>query len=230
MILSEIKDDINFLVGSTSATYENTDKLRNINIAYADVASIIWENATGWQYNDSNNSTPAIAKSSLVHNTQDVVLPSTIQRVHRVEVEDKNGIWTELIPVSIHDITLQAMPEFEKTPGLPKYYEINGTNVLLFPTPTSASCTLTSGIAFYVDKDVTPMVSDSAIPGFPTSFHRILSYAAALDFTQDEQLRKSLITRKGFLESKLAKFYSHKDIQGKKAIKPAGKRNWRKYI
>jgi len=43
MTISEIKSDIDFLCGSTSATYLDADKIRNVNIAYQDVARVIWE-------------------------------------------------------------------------------------------------------------------------------------------------------------------------------------------
>lgn len=231
MKLYELKADVNFLVGSTSGTYQDSDKLRNFNIAYQDVAREIWENAAGWGYDDSNNTTQAIAKTTLVHTVQDITLPVTIQRIHRVEVRDNSGIWHQLKQVDIHTIVDQAMPEFQKTPGLPMYYDLNGTTTTLYPAPHSASVTLASGIAFYVDRDVTELTNvSSATPGFPSAFHRILSYAAAIDFTQDPQQRQSLVAQKTRMEQGLSRFYAKRNIEGKKAITPAAKRNWRKYI
>jgi hypothetical protein len=81
--IGTLKSQINFLCGSTSATYPDADKVRNMNIAYQDVARLIWESASGWQYDDSNATTLPIAKGSLVHNQQDYSLPSTETKLYQ---------------------------------------------------------------------------------------------------------------------------------------------------
>lgn len=43
MNVTQLKSDIDFLCGSTSGTYPDADKIRNMNIAYQDVARVIWE-------------------------------------------------------------------------------------------------------------------------------------------------------------------------------------------
>ncbi len=231
MNLANLKADINFLCGSTSATYADTDKVRNMNIAYQDVARIIWGSAGEWQYSDNNNTSAAIAKTNLSQNVQDVTLPVTIQRVRRVEVKDNGGIWHKLQQIDINNVTDIAMPEYQKSPGLPIYYDLHGQSVSLYPAPASASVTLSSGIAFYVDKDVIEfaVTATTTNPGFPSSFHRILSYAAAIDFTQDPQLRQSFVAQKARLEAGLSRFYAARNIERMPAIRPKSKRNWRKY-
>lgn len=201
-----------------------------MNIAYQDVARLIWESADGWQYDDTNATTLPIAKATLVHNQQDYSIPSTAQRVERVQVKDRDGTWHKLQPLDIYDITVATEEHFEN-PGLPLYYDLIGMSVMLYPSPASGSVTLSAGLQMFVNRDVTELTvsATSATPGFATSFHRILSYAAALDFAQDTQQRQYLAAQKARLESGLIRFYSKRGTELKTTIKPAGKKRWRQY-
>lgn len=231
MTIIEILNDIDFQCSSTSATYSTTNKIRNVNIAYNDVARLIWETANGWQYDDSNISTLPISTTTLVHNQQDYSLPTTAQRVERVEVKDNGGTAHKLKQVDIYDVT-QAMTQFQSQSGLPQYYDLVGRSLVLYPTPSSASVTLLSGLKVYVARDVTPFAvsATTTLPGFATSFHRILTYAASLDFIQNDDLRKFLIVQKARLESGLTRFYAKRNVEYKLTIKPAGKKLWRQYL
>lgn len=231
MNISQIKADIDFLCGSTSATYSDTNKIRNVNVAYQDIARLIWESDDGWQYDDTNANTLAIGTSSLVHNQQDYALPSTTQKLESVIIKDNSGNWLKLKQIDIYDTTM-AMPEVYKTPGLPQYYDLIGRSVMLYPTPSSAYATMTSGIQVYVSRDVAEFIATatSTTPGFATAFHRVLSYAAALDFSQDEVQRKFLAGQKARLENGLTRFYSKRNTERKVAVIPNGKRNWRQYL
>lgn len=230
MNVTNILSDIDFLCGSTSATYPVADKIRNINIAYHDTARVIWSSSDAWQYDDSNATTLPIARTTLVHNQQDYSLPSTAQRLHRIEVKNSNGDWVKLEEIDMHDIS-QALPEYYKTAGLPQRYDLVGRSIMLYPKPSSAYCSLTSGLAVYIDRDVTefPTTATTTEPGFAKGFHRILSYAAALDFTQDEGQRRLLLSQKDRLEKGLVNFYSKKMVERTSKILPANKRKWRQY-
>lgn len=231
MNITQIKNDINNLVGSTSATFPDASKMQSVNIKYQDVARLIWESAGGWQYDDSNMTTLPIAKATLVHNQQDYSLPSTAQRVERVELKDKGGLWSKLKPFDPADISI-ALPSFQSGNGLPLYYDLIGRSVMLYPAPSSAYCTLTSGLAVYVSRDVTEFAATAttATPGFATPFHRILSYAAAIDFTQDPNMRQFFTNQQLRLEQGLIRFYSKRDVELPSTIKPAAKRIWRQFI
>lgn len=230
MNLSELKADVNFLCGATSATYLNSDKVRNMNIAYQDVARLIWESASGWQFDDSNATTLPLVKTTLVHNQQDYSLPSTAQRVEEVIVKDSAGNWQKLKPFDIHDTSI-ALPEYYETPGMPLYYDMIGRSIMLYPTPSSGYTTLASGLGVYINRDVTEfgVSATSTVPGFATPFHRILSYAAAIDFSQDQTQKQMLIAQKDRLEKGLTRFYSKRAVEEHQQIKPVGKPKWRQY-
>lgn len=232
MNITQIKGDVDFLCGSTSGTYPDADKIRNINVAYQDVSRLIWTSAGGWQYDDSNATTLPIARATMVHGQQDYSLPSTAQRIESVIVKDSAGNFQKLKQFDIHDATI-ALPEYYETPGMPLYYDMIGRSIMLYPAPHSAYVTTTSGLGIYISRDVTefPVSAGSGYtPGYATPFHRILSYATSLDFTQDANQRQFLAAQKQRLEEGMVNFYSKRDVEYKTQIKPAGKKRWRQYL
>lgn len=188
-----------------------------MNIAYQNVARLIWEAADTWQYDDSNATDFGIATTDLVASQQDYSLPSTCQRVQRVEV---NGELAQ--PVDIHDLTLATSEENTGTIR----YDLVGRSIFLYPTPTAAS---TAGLKVFFDRDVTDLDDVADVPGFATAFHRILSLGASIDFSRNENDIKLWVADKARLENGLKRFYSKRGIQGRTIIKPAGKKRWRNY-
>lgn len=229
MDVQNIYDDIDFLCGSTSATYSPANKLRNINIAYRDVVSIIWESDGGWRFDDTNATDLPKAVTNLVDNQQDYSIPTTAQRINRVEVLDSAGNYIKLKPLDMNEVST-GLPEFlGGNNGLPLYYELVGRSLLLYPTPSSGYVTLTNGLTLYIDRDIAELSATSATPGFAPSFHRILSYAASLDFTQDAAQRNFLAAQKERLERMMERFYSKRAPEIKSTVKPHGRKRWRNY-
>jgi hypothetical protein len=231
MNISNIKSDVHFICGSTSATYPDVDMIRNINIAYQETARLIWTSAGGWQFDDSNATDLPIAKTTLVHNQQDYSLPTTAQRIEAVVVKDIHGDWHRLEPFDIHDITI-APEEYLSEAGLPLYYDLMGRSLMLYPKPSSAYCTLSSGMGIYLSRDMTEfaVTAATAVPGFATPFHRILSYAAAIDFIQDKTDKQLIIAQKDRLEKSLKDFYAKRAVEQQTRIKPRQRRVWRQYL
>lgn len=231
MTTSELDADVDFLCGSTSATYSPTNKRRNMNIAYRDVARIIWESDGGWRFDDSNATTLPKAYTTLVHNQQDYTLPTTAQRIARVEVMDGGGNWLKLSPLDPQEVST-GLPEYlGGNTGTPLRYEIVGRSLLLYPIPSSGYVTLTDGLMIYMDRDITELSVSATTtePGFAGSFHRILSYAASIDFTQDPNQRQFLAIQKERLEDGMRRFYSKRGAEIKSKIKPGGRKLWRNY-
>lgn len=224
MNITQIKADIDFLCGSTSGTYPDADKIRNINIAYQNVATEIWRCADGWQYDDSNATTLPRGLTTLGHNQQDYTVPSTAQYIQRIEIKESNGNIVKLKAIDMTDINV-ALPEFRESPGIPQYYDLVGRSLMLYPAPSSAYCTLASGMTVWVDRDVTefPVTAGTgSTPGFATAFHRILSYAAAIDFVQDSNEKNRLIGLKTQLENNMKNLYSKRNVERNASIRPRG--------
>lgn len=230
MNISQLSQDTHSLCGSTSGTYTPTNLIRNINVEYQSVARLIRESAGGWSYSDNNTTNSPTWTTTLTHGTQAYNIPSTIQKVQEVTVKDKSGNWIKLLPFDIHDTNL-APQEYYQSAGMPIYYDLVGTQIDLYPTPSSAYATLISGMCVFVEKDITEFATTATttIPGFATPFHRILSLAAAIDYTQDINQKQFLAQQKARLEQGLTKFYSNRSVESRTAIKPRGQRNWRQY-
>lgn len=208
-------------VTASYSSYALADITRNINNAYLDTVAKIWNAAAGWQFDDSNQTSLPVGYTTMVHNQQDYELPSTAQRIARVEVRDAGGNFQLLKQIDIHDINWEAMSEFRNGSGMPEYYDLVGRSIMLYPTPASGSVTLASGIAVYVDREPTlfTTASTTAEPGFASPFHKILSYAAAIDFVQDKATQDRLVAMKARLEAGLTQFYSKRNIERKAAIR-----------
>ena len=231
MTISDIKSDINFIVGATSATYLDADKVRNINIAYQDVARLIWSSSGSWQYDDSNNTTLPIAYTNIVGGQQDYAIPTTAQRMYEVEVKTNSGYWTKIKPIDMSDMDV-AHSSFLSGTGMPIYYDMVGRSVMLYPTPSSAYCTISAGLKLTFDRDVNTFAvsATSTVPGFAPQFHRMLSYAAAIDYTPDYQMKNYLSAQRQRLENGLIAFYASRNTESLPRIKPSQKRYWRQYI
>lgn len=228
MNIQTIKQDIDFLCGSTSASYPDAAKIRNVNISYGDISRTIWDSTSGWQYDDSNATTLPVGYAPLSHGIQDYTLPATTQRIYRVEIKDSSGNFQKLQQLNYGDVDV-SMPEFYEARGMPIYYDLVGRSLLLYPSPASGSVTLLSGLAVYFDREVTEFntTATTTVPGFATPFHRILSYSAALDFLQDASQRQFIANQKQRLEEGLVKFYSRRNVDYDPRVKPSAKKRWK---
>lgn len=208
-------------VSASYSSYALVDITRNINNAYLDTIAKIWNAAAGWQFDDSNQTSLPVGYTTVVHNQQDYELPSTAQRIARVEIKDAGGNFQLLKQIDIHDVNNEAMSEFRSGNGMPQFYDLVGRSVMLYPTPSSAYCTLTSGMAVYVDREpiLFTTASTTASPGFASSFHKILSYGAAIDFVQDDATQNRLVAMKTRLENQMISFYSKRNIERNANIK-----------
>ncbi len=231
MTLSAIKLDTHFLAGSTSATYWAANMVRNINIEYSDVCRLIWESDGTWNFDDSNNGTAPVAYRTVANASASYTVPTTAMRIEAIEIKDNTGTWQKLKPITLAELTVS--PENYLTGGgIPTQYMLEGNEIRLFPPPGTGSVTMSSGMAVRLSREVTlfGVSATSTVPGFgPSVFHRLLSCAAALDFTQDENQRKYLQMMKSRLENGLIRFYSKRADELRASIQPSGRRRWQKY-
>jgi len=225
-----IIQDVDFLCGTNSTSYPTNDKVRNINQAYHDVTRLIWESSDTWQYDDSNATDLPVVLTTMTSGTSQYAIPSTAQKIERVEIKDVNSNLVKLQPIDYKDIAI-AESEFYKNSGLPVYYDLIGNFINLYPAPSTTYVTTSSGMAVYVDRNVTLFTSASttACPGFAPQFHRILSLQASLDFEQDVNKRNLFIAEKTNLVDGLKKFYSTRSVEGRTEIVPANKRRRHQY-
>jgi hypothetical protein len=223
-------EDIDFLCQTTTASYPLVDKVRNINNAYMNVNRLIWDVSEGWQYDDSNKTDLPIAATTLTHNQKNYTIPSTAQRIQRVEVKDKDGNWSVLSQIDVNDMK-ESINDFMDTAGMPQYYDLIADSVFLYPSPSSAYVYGTDDMQLYFDRTVTLFTSASttASPGYAEPFHRILSLSASIDFEKDDLKLRRMVGEKTDLVEGLKRFYSHRNVERRNSIRPATRGRWAQY-
>lgn len=207
-------------VSASFASYSLHDITRNVNSEYMGLVPLIWQSSFGWRYDDSNETDLPIATTTLSASVYDYTLPSTAQRIHQVKV--RSG--SEYIP--IENIKEE---DFVGGSGTPTGYCMVGNSILLDPIPSAA---LSAGLQLFVDRTPTLFTTNgtsasTTSPGFSEPFHKILSYAAAIDFVQDKATQDRLVAMKERLKASLINFYSHRNIERRPSLRPV--KNWRRY-
>ena len=161
---------------------------RLINVWYRRTNSWIWEATGTWEFDDSNATDMPIATTDLVTTAgseqQDYEIPSTAQKIDRVEVLSVNGDYATVKPIDKSEVKGTAMSEFYETPGMPVYYDLVGRSVFLYPKPGANYVTETDGLKMYFTRDIVEFTSTDTTdePGFVNNFHRILSIGASMDY------------------------------------------------
>lgn len=230
MTIGEIRSDVDFLCGSTSGTYYTSHKSRNINIAYQDIARLIWESDGTWSFDDANNTNTPEAHRTISNASASYLVPTTALRIKQVEVKNADGDWFVLQPTTLDEIQISP-EEYLSGTGMPIKYLLEGNEIRLFPAPGTGYTTMSSGMKVRLSRAVTELgvSATSTVPGFAIPFHRILSYSAAIDFVQDNQQRQFLAMQKDRLEKGLTKFYGKRNEDRPARLMPFSKRNWRMY-
>jgi hypothetical protein len=224
-------EDTDFLSQTNSDSYPLADKVRNINSAYHNAVRLIWEVAEGWQYDDLNKTDLPIATTTLVSGQKNYTVPSTAQRIQRVEVKNKQGDWSVIHQIDVNDIA-SSINEFMTTDGMPTYYDLIADSLFLYPSPSSDYVYGTDDMQVYFDRCVTEFTtaSTTASPGFAAPFHRILSLSAAIDNEKDDLKLRRMIADKSDLLEGLKRFYSHRNVERRNSLRPANRRQWQQYL
>jgi hypothetical protein len=215
--------DALFLLGisrSDTTQFPVADFIRSANIWNAQINGWIWDATGDWEYDDGNYTNLPVATATLVDGQADYELPDTAQKIDRVEVMDNNGDYQKLTPIDKSQVG-DAMTEFQETDGLPRYYDLVGDSLILYPTPDTANITATSGIKLYFTRDVKAFneTSTTLEPSFNRNFHRLISMGSAFDYSGsfDSSKLNYLSTQIQRLKEELQTFYGsrHRDFKTK---------------
>jgi len=114
-----------------------------------------------------------------------------------------------------------AMSEYYETPGMPRYYDIFGNSVMLYPKPDTGVVTATKGLKIYLSRDISAPSNPGAYrnistqPGFQITFHPYLAYGVALDYGVSKNYPQDKIallkTALQEYEIQLSDYYSKRD-------------------
>lgn len=186
-----------------------------INRAMDKVTTLILSSDGRWEFDDTNYTDLPIGVATLVNGQQDYSLSVTHLRVLRVEIMDQNGDYYKIDPFDLQDITRQGMTEFMNGAGSPRFYDIQGGSIFLYPKPQTGYVTFLAGIKIYFQRDSTYFTTADTTkePGFAQMFHRLVSRWATYDYALARQLpiKKDLRDEITVLEQQLTDFYATRD-------------------
>jgi len=160
--------------------------LRNINTAYEKVVGILISLNTRWEFDDTNFTDFPRGVADLVASQHDYSFDTSHLAIESVEVMDASGDYYKLKPVNKADYSA-ALEELYDTAGKPEVYDKDGKSVLIYPAPSAAEVTATSGLRvnFRRTADLftsAQVTTGTKVPGFASPYHMILAYEAAMAF------------------------------------------------
>ena len=227
-------DESNVVTYPVDGTYT-----RDYNKAVNDIVYQIWASCADWQFDDGANiaasdtdgswtysSTAGLptATATLTSNMQNITLPTDALDVLRVDVKNANGDLEKLIPIDESNVGI-ALDEFEETAGMPKYYDLHGTNLRFFPKVDTSKVTATAGVKLTLAREAdqaTPADTTQA-PPFPLFLHPLVSVRCAIYVCVRKESwdkLKILKVMRDELEEKLSNYYANRHKALKKMIKP----------
>ena len=181
--LTGLTQDVDFICGTDSTSFPLKDKARLANRwLYKAVTDLISVRGR-FEFDDTNLTDFPVETADLVSGQADYQLPAEFLKLIAVEVQDQNGNWTRLQELDKSQLK-QTITDFEDTNGLPKYYDVMGNSLILYPAPSATDTTLTAGIKLHHIRKIDEFVSTDTTqsPGIPEPFHRIVSLGVAYDW------------------------------------------------
>lgn len=201
----EITNNVNRLQAFTNLINRALDKVTNL----------IMSCDGRWQYDSTNYTDLPIGRTDLIDGQQVYELSATHLKVLRVEILDAQNKWVKIEPLDINDVEDFGLLEFQDTPATPRYYDIQGQSIFLYPKPQSGFVTLgssTGGLKIYFQRGSSYFVTTDTTkePGFASTFHRLVSRWACYDYALSRQLpiANSLRNEITILEQELQDHYN----------------------
>jgi hypothetical protein len=138
-----------------------------------------------FQWDDTNHTKLPIGTTNLVASQSDYSFltdeqNNKILNLTRIDILDSNGVYRELMPIDQTQIP-GALDEFNKTAGLPVWYDKIADNIIrLYPKPVDS---VTNGLKFYFQRTPSYFVATDTTkePGVPDLLHRGAVISAAYD-------------------------------------------------
>lgn len=230
MNYEELKKDARYyaLGDEDSTDYPDDTLKRNINKWYDRVDHWAWNASSTWGFDDANATTLPEATTDLVAGQRDYEIPTTIRSVDMALVKNSDGDWNRLKPMDESQIS-GSLEELFEDDSLPRYYDMKGNSVMLYPSPDAGEVTTTSGLKLYLSRHVTKFTGASGtVPGFDRSFHSILSHGAALDYALANELASKEVDLRrviyggqtGGLKEEFERFISTRNKEFKQRMVP----------
>lgn len=222
-----IVDEVLFLVNATTNTYPLADITRNVNRWFDTCVSDILSSSNRWQWDDKNFTTLPKATTAVASGQQAYTFDSDWLEVDRIDFRDSSGNWNKLIPIDQRDIE-GGYDDFEETDGIPKFFDVEGENINLFPAPNFSDSDVNDGslkVWFRREPDYFTTTDTTQEPGIAAPYHRILSLGAAFDYALAHDLpkAKTLFQEADRLREEMKEYYASRNKYEQPRITPKPK-------
>jgi len=177
-----------------------------------------------FQWDDTNHTALPIGTTNLVINQSDYSFltdqqGNSILNLTRIDILDSNNVWRELIPIDQAQVPM-ALDEFNKTAGLPIFYDKIADNIVrLYPKPVAS---VTAGLKFYFQRTPSYFLATDTTkaPGVPPLLHRGFVISAAYDGALTRCLNnlQALSIERQVEETKMQDFFRNRDTDENKQI------------
>lgn len=247
-----IVQSITFLTGLDTNAVDTKERARLATRWYEKLALMAWKLDPDWQFDDANIATGQTdnswtydatfaglprATTTMTDNVRIYRLPTNAFSIERVEILRSDGNWYVVDPIRESDIPRYDTPEtgaaqfavseFYKTKSIPRFYNLIGANIELFPAPDSSQVTVASGLKIYVSRQVRRFVStDSSVePSLPEQFHELIALGAAFDIALAKGLQNAKILKQEIDEGivQMQDYYVNRTRYNKRSIRPPKK-------
>ena len=192
MTIADLNTLARYLSDTDSTSLTAAQLLIFINKAYERLTGklITLTGNSPWPFGDSNYTAFPTYTMNLVNSQAEYQIDSltTPLTIMAVEILDDNGNYYPIRPLTLRQIREDGFSQTEvyETDGAPIYYEKRENIIVLYPAPDNGvNVTLTNGLKIfflrtsdnYTSAQVTTGTKE---PGFPSPWHDILAYSAAL--------------------------------------------------
>ena len=197
MTLVQIETLVRLLTKTDSNSFTAAQLLILENNAYERlIGNIIAETmGASWEFGDSNYSALPTATTNLTNSTAEYQLFgsafTSLLNVLSVEILNVDGVYFPIRQITLEDIHRLRLghSEFNKTDGLPQWYELREDFIILYPAPDNGvNVTLTAGLKVFFQRSASLFVTNNQSdnpaksPGFLSPWHDILAYDAAYQY------------------------------------------------
>ncbi len=200
-----------------------------------EIAGLILGADGRWDFDDTNNTDFPEGTANLVSGQKDYSLDTTYIKVLGVSILGSSGVWRKLLPFDPDDLApvygpLMDRAQFLSSSGNPLYYDLHGNSIILYPAPDNGvSVTLTAGLKVYAQRTAqlftsAEVTTGTKVPGFPSIFHSLISYKAALPYAMAyKPERVQFITAEIMRKTKdLVGFFSKRDKDERQILSMKG--------
>lgn len=176
-----------------------------------------------WEFDDSEHSDQPIATADLNTDQVDYELAASHLLIKRVEAKDSSGNWVKLRPVDNREVKI-AMDEFRDEPGELEMYDLQGSQLKLYPATNYNS---SAGLKVYFQRpmDYFETSDTTKAPGFASIFHRLVPLWATYFYATYHQMpiADNIRAEIQLKERDLKQFYRGRHEDMPKRIVPAFK-------